>query len=85
MTDAPSTSNGAETEVIGHGEGAGTYLAIGDVKHVIEVTDGIGSHADTSTGQGETLSVRTDAIIPANAPEDVRTPRKKEKPPDLPS
>ena len=85
LTDAPSTSNGAETEVIGHGEGAGTYLAIGDTKRVIEVTDGVGSHADTSTGQGEALSIRTDAIIPANALEDVRTPRKKEKLPDLPS
>ena len=84
LTDALSTSNGAETEVIGHGEGAGMYLAIGDAKHVIEVMDGVESHADTSTGHGDTPSVETDMIKPANETKTISIPRKKVKPPDLP-
>ena len=84
MTDAPSTSNGTETEVIGHGEGAVTYLAIGDAKRVIEVMDGVGSHADTSTGHGDTPSVEMDMIKPANKTKTISIPQKKVKPPDLP-
>lgn len=41
LTDAPSTSNGAETEVIGHGEGAGMYLASGDMKCGGKETDAL--------------------------------------------
>ena len=74
LMDASNASNKAEMAGISHGGGAEAYLTTGDVKRVVDMTDGIGIHANGSTGQGEALSVRTDAIIPANAPEDVRTP-----------
>ena len=84
QTDAPSTSNKPEMTGISKGEGAGTYLCARDAKHVIEVTDGIGSHTDVPSRHGDIPSIETYAIIPANVPENVRSSRKKAKPPDLP-
>ena len=85
QTDASNASNKPEMAIVSHSEGAGTYLGARDAKRVIEVMDGVGSHADTSSGRGDVQSVRTDAVIPAKATDNIRTTRKKEKPPDLPS
>ena len=84
LTDAPSTSNGAETEVIGHGEGAGTYLATGDTKHGGEEMDGVRSHTDASTRHTDTQSIEMHVINPANVPKNVSIPGEKDKPPNLP-
>ena len=85
QTDALTMSNRAETVRMRHGEGAGTYLGAGDAKRDVKQTDGVGSHADTSSGHSDVPSVETDADTTANAPQIVRTPRKKIKPPDSPS
>ena len=69
----------------GHGEDARTYLGAGDARRNIEETDGLVDHVEASTGPRDVLNIRADAVIPANALEDVRLPQKKEKPPDLPS
>ncbi|KIM53216.1 hypothetical protein SCLCIDRAFT_32076 [Scleroderma citrinum Foug A] len=82
--DAPSTLNKAETDVMDHGDGVGTYLSIGDSKHDVREMDGVGSHADMLTGQTDTPHVETDANLAANVKENVRLPRKKDKPPNLP-
>ena len=60
LTDAPSTSNKAETDVISHGDGMNTYLGAGDTKRAIDATDGVETHADASTRQGEVPSVESD-------------------------
>ena len=83
-TDTLNVSNSAETDVIGHGKGVSTYLGTGDPKCLIHETDGIRGHADMSTGQMHAPSIETKAIIPVNTVENVRTTRKKKKPPDLP-
>ena len=82
--DTPSMSNSTETDCMSHGDGAGTYLATGDVKHIIEVMDGVKSHADMLTGHGDTPSIETGMIKPANETKIISIPRKKVKPPDLP-
>ena len=69
----------------GHKDDARTYLRAGDMKCVIEETDGIGSHMDVPSWHGDIQSVKTDAIIPANAQEIISIPRKQKKLPDLPS
>ena len=84
QTDASRASNRPEMAVVSHNEGAGTYLGAGGAKGDVEVTDGIEHHAHTSTGHGDVPGVETKAIIPANATQNVRIPRKKTKPPDLP-
>ena len=61
LTDAPSTSNKAETDVISHGDGMNTYLGAGDTKRTIDATDGVKTHADALTRQGEVPSVESDA------------------------
>ena len=48
--DALSASNGAETVEISHGDGTGTYLGAGCMKHSVDATDGIVSHTDMSIG-----------------------------------
>ena len=48
--DALSTSNGAETVEISHGDSTGTYLGAGRTKHGVDATDGIASHTDASIG-----------------------------------
>ena len=46
--------------------------------------DGVGNHADASNRSMDTPSIKMNAMKPANIPEIIRTPRKKEKLPDLP-
>jgi len=46
--DASNVSNSAETAGMSHGEGVSTYLGIGGMKRGVEVTNSIGSHADTA-------------------------------------
>ena len=84
QTDALITLNRPETAYMSCGDSASTYLGAGCTKHSVKETDGIGSHVDMLDGSTDVPSVDTDANIPANAPEIVRTPRKKPKPPDLP-
>ncbi|KIM66639.1 hypothetical protein SCLCIDRAFT_21798 [Scleroderma citrinum Foug A] len=67
-----------------HGEGAGTYLNIGDVKHTVLEMGGIGCHVDASTGQTDTSSIEMDAVIPTNTMEIVSIPQRKQKLPDSP-
>ena len=69
--DVLSTPNKPETANISHGEGAGTYLGPGDVKHGIRETDGVGSHADMSTWLTDIPSVKTNMLIPTITPETV--------------
>ena len=73
-TDTLKVSDSAETNVIGHEEGAGTYLSVGDVNHLVKETDGIGCHADASTGQMDVLSIKMDANRSANVMENVSIP-----------
>ena len=83
-TDTLKVSDSAEMNVIGHEEGAGTYLSIGDAKHLVKEMDGVGNHADVSIGHGDVPSVNTDVIKPTDTPQIVSIPRKKNKPPDIP-
>ena len=83
-TDASSMSNGSETDKISNGKGAGTYLGVGDTKHIVHATDGVRSQTDVSTGHGEVPNIQTDAIKPVNKPENISIPPEKAKPPDLP-
>ena len=83
-TDTLDVFNGAETAGISHSEGARTYLGVGGTKRAVNATNGIRSHTDASTGHGEVPSVETDALTPENATQNVSTPPKKPKPPDLP-
>ena len=84
QTDASRASNRPEMAVVSHNEGAGTYLGAGGAKGDVEVTDGVERHVHMSTGHGDVPGIETKAIIPANATQSVRIPRKKTKPPDLP-
>jgi len=84
LTDVLRTSNKAETDGMSNGERAGTYLGVRDAKRVVNATDGVEGQTDASTGLTDVPSVYTDAIITANAPDIVSTPRKRQKPPDLP-
>ena len=43
------------------------------MKHDGDETNGIGSQMDVSTWHGDVQSVRTDAVIPAKATDNVRT------------
>jgi len=59
--DASTTPNEAKMVFVSHRTGAGTYLSTGDAKRTVDETDGIGSHADASSGHRDALSVETDA------------------------
>ena len=82
--DTLSVSNRAVTTGLSHNEGAGTYLAARDAKRNVNLTNGVGSHADMPSGDGDVLSVQTRAIKPADATEIVSIPQKKPKLPDIP-
>ncbi|KIM58353.1 hypothetical protein SCLCIDRAFT_28137, partial [Scleroderma citrinum Foug A] len=84
QTDTPSMSNGGATAVVSHSDDGGTYLGVRDAKRPVEMTDGVGCHADTSTGQTDAPCVETDAITAADTPQIVRIPRRKKKPPNSP-
>ena len=69
-----NVSNSAETAVVSHGEGAGTYLGTGDTKHAVYEMDGVRSHADMSTGQMDTPSIKMNVIKPGNKLETISIP-----------
>ena len=71
--DAPSVSNKAETDVMGHREGAGMYLATGDVKHVVYKPDGCGNLAEGLTGHTDTHSDGDESETSENKSRNVRT------------
>ena len=77
-------SEGQSDVLKGHGDSAGMYLSAGGAKRPVYETDGARTHAGTLTGQTDALSIETNTVIPANVPENVRSSRKKAKPPDLP-
>ena len=73
QTDTPITSNGAETTGMSSGEGAGTYLSIGDTKHAVLETDGNGYCTDTSTVHMDAHSARNETRTPADIRRNVKT------------
>ena len=83
-TDTLEVSSSAEMASVSQGDDAETYPGIGDTKRAIFETDGIRSHADMSTGHREAPSIESNTIKPVKAMEIIRTPRKKQKPPDSP-
>ena len=83
-TDTPNVSNITETAEMSDGEDAETYLGVRDVKRTVLETDGARNHADTLGARTDAPSIETDAITTVNAPQNVRIPRKRKKPPDLP-
>ena len=74
--DILSAPNKPEMANISHSKGAGTYLGVGDVKHAVHTTDGIGSHVDMSSGPTDVPSIEMGVRIPINATETIRTPQK---------
>ena len=84
QADALDGSNKAEMAGMSHGDGARTYLGTRDTKHGVKVTDGIGSHADTSSGIGDVPRVGMAVNRSANVPENVRIPQEQAKLPDSP-
>ena len=83
-TDTLDVSNNAETAGISCDKGAGAYLGAGGAKRPVDRTDGLGDQTDVSNGQTDLPTVQTDANKPANTPDSISTPRKREKPPDSP-
>ena len=79
QTDAPNASNRAGKDMLGHSDELVTYLGIGDVKHIVDMTNGVGSPADMLTGHGEAPSIETNAIIPENEMKNVKTSRNQSK------
>ena len=82
--DTLEVLNNAEIDHMSHGKGLSMYLSVGDAKHIVLKTDGDGSHANTSSGRGNVLGVETHVIKPENETANIRLPRKKVKPPDIP-
>ena len=82
--DALDVSYNAETAILGHGDGLGTYLRPGDTKCGVREMDGLGSQMDTLSGHSDMPSVKTDTLIPTIAPTIIRTTQKRGKPPNLP-
>ena len=84
LTDVLGQLNNAETTGLSHSDGVYTYLGIGDPKCGVKEADNARSHTDEAIGHRDVPRVETDADMPAKAPENVRTHRKKTKSPDLP-
>ncbi|KIM57670.1 hypothetical protein SCLCIDRAFT_28641 [Scleroderma citrinum Foug A] len=63
-TDTLSVSNNAETDVVSHGDGAGTYLVARDMKCDVMETDGVETCADAPIGCGDVQNVKMDPNIP---------------------
>ena len=82
LADTPEVSNSTETAGMSDGEGAKTYLGVGATKHVVDVTHGVGSYTDASSGYTDVPSIQKDAITTANETEVVSIPRMKPKLPD---
>ena len=85
QTDTLNVLNGAETVGISHGDKESTYLGAGGTKHNAEVTDGFGSHTDTSSTWTGVLSARTDVDTTVNEPETFSMPPIESKWPKLPT
>jgi len=66
-------------------EGAKTYPGVGGTKHTVDMTDGVGSYTDASSGHTDMPSIQTNTIMIANETEVVSIPRMKLKPPDSPT
>jgi len=69
--DALNASNKAGAVGISHRDSA--TLDARDAERNVNKTDSAESHADTSIGHGDTPSIQTDALIPANMPETIST------------
>ena len=82
--NALNVLNRAETEVIGHGEGASTYLGPGDAKCLVLETDGTRNHTDTLNRSTDVPSIKTDRNRSVNMTENVSIPQKRVKLPDPP-
>jgi len=82
--DALNALNNAGIGGISNGDEPTTYLGAGDAKRGVDATDGFGSRMDTSSGLTDVPSVQTDARTTTNAPQIVRTPRKRSKRPNSP-
>ena len=75
-TDTPNMSNVTETAEMSNGEDAETYLGVRDVKRAVLETDGARNHTDMLGTWTDAPSIKMDAIMIVNAPENVRIPRK---------
>ena len=82
--DTSDGPNNTETDVMGHGKGAETYLSPGGTKRGVRETDSVGSHADALTGQTDALGVEMNATKPADKTEIVRMHRNRSKPRNSP-
>ena len=51
---------------------------------MVDVTDGVGSQMNTLSGHKDMSSIQTDANKPANMPDIISTPQKRQKSPDIP-
>ena len=71
--DASSAPNKAETTGISHRDDVGTYLRVADAKRPVYEMDGAGTHVGTLTRQTDASSVKTNTVIPANMPENIRS------------
>ncbi|KIM57571.1 hypothetical protein SCLCIDRAFT_28786 [Scleroderma citrinum Foug A] len=71
--DTPNVLNSAEMASISHGDEESTYLGAGGAKRNAEVTDGFGSHMDTSSTWTGVLSARTDVNTTVNKVETIST------------
>ena len=72
LMDALNALNKAEMAGMSHGEGASTYLSIGDTKCLVTETDGIETRADASIGRGDIPSVETETETAENDSTNVR-------------
>jgi len=73
QTDTLNVSSRAGMTGISHCVNVGMYLGARDAKRAVDETDGLGGHADASSGHGNTQSVQTDVITTVNAPEIIST------------
>ena len=71
LANALNTLNRAETEVIGHGEGASMYLGPGDAKCLVLEMDSARNHMDMSNRSMDVPSVETDRNKSANTTENI--------------
>ena len=76
QTDTLNMLNGTETTGISCGESVDTYLGAGRVNWLVDQSNSIGSHMDTSSRHTDVPSVQMDARTAANVPENIRTQRK---------
>ena len=71
--DSPSMSNKAETDVMGHREGARTYLATGDTKCIVYKPDGCRNLTDGLTMHTDAYSIEMETEMAANEMVNVST------------